>query len=106
MGVGLRGGIRKGLTMRRILRARGIPVGMALAAALAIASHGCAGGPGRRAPSPAQWQSRGSTLGSDLLRAPRGISIPPPSLGVDLVKYPGGAIPGAVERAALPVQPE
>ncbi|MFO0954818.1 MAG: hypothetical protein U0835_27385 [Isosphaeraceae bacterium] len=29
-----------------------------------------------------------STLGTDMLRAPRGVTIPPPSIGVDLVSYP------------------
>jgi hypothetical protein len=68
---------------------------------------GCAG---RQARSPesasaSSWRSRGSTLGSDLLRAPRGTTIGPPSLGVDLV---GPPVPArdAVERAAIPLRSE
>lgn len=30
--------------------------------------------------------SRSSTLGSDLRAVPRGVTVPPPSLGVDLVR--------------------
>ena len=41
------------------------------------AGAGCAGQ--RRQPA-------SSTLGTDLLRAPRGITIPPPSIGIDLVR--------------------
>jgi hypothetical protein len=77
------------------------------AAALTAISWGCAG-PDGRSPAPARprWQSRGSTLGSDLMQAPRGITIPPPSLGVDMVSKPGGSAVGAVQRAVLPVKSE
>ena len=90
--------------MRRNLQARWVPV----AVVLAVVVSGCRGGADRRAPAAAgRWQSQGSTLGSDLLRAPRGISIPATSMGVDLVRYPGDAARGSgtVERAALPAQP-
>jgi hypothetical protein len=61
-----------------------------------LASSGCSGR--ERRPKPPSWRSDFSTLGSDLLRAPRGQSIPPPSLGVDLVEFPT-EIPTAAARA-------
>ncbi len=48
--------------------------------ALILAMDAGAGCAGRRP------QSATSTLGTDLLRAPRGITIPPPSIGIDLVR--------------------
>jgi hypothetical protein len=45
---------------------------------------GCASGRDGQGPQ-RLYKSRGSTLGSDLWRAPRGATIPPPSIGVDLV---------------------
>lgn len=48
-----------------------------------------------------RW-SNTSTLGADLIQAPRGRTIPPPSLGVDLVDYRPNADSSALERAAGP----
>ena len=45
-------------------------------------------------------QSNPSTLGADLLKAPRGQTIPPPSLGVDLVDYRPNTDSSSLERAA------
>lgn len=64
------------------LRHRGIGL-VALAACLC--SAGCGGG--QRVRPTANWRSQGPTLGNDMLRAPRGITIPPTALGVDLVNY-------------------
>jgi hypothetical protein len=41
------------------------------------------------------YKSRGSTIGSDLWRAPRGATIPPPSIGVDLVNTNDRATSGS-----------
>ena len=51
-------------------------------AATAAISAGCARD---RGPIRADGFSRSSTLGSDLREVPRGVTVPPPSLGVDLV---------------------
>jgi hypothetical protein len=90
--------------IRRVLTIPSV-LGVALLAAVVAVALGCAGRPARSAAPAAPWRSRGSTLGSDLLRAPRGTTIGPPSIGIDLVGYPGHA-PGVVERAAIPPRSE
>ena len=64
-------------TRRTFVFRRRYVVWVFILAMAASVGAGCAGR--RRQPST-------STLGSDLLRAPRGITIPPPSIGVDLVR--------------------
>jgi hypothetical protein len=56
--------------------------------ALAAVSSGCAG-ERANARSREGSRSKSSTVGSDLRQAPAGTTIPPPSLGVDLVRYWG-----------------
>jgi hypothetical protein len=46
-----------------------------------------------------KWENN-STLGTNMLRAPKGQSIPPPSLGVDLVGYQASIAPSSLEHAA------
>ena len=61
--------------------------------ALAAWCSGCARGAQRpHAPRPG-FQAGASTLGADLRSAPRGDTIPPPSLGVDLVQFSGPVAP-------------
>jgi hypothetical protein len=64
------------------LGGRGACVVLFAAATIAAAGIGCAGDPG---PVRVNGFSRSSTLGSDLRKVPRGVTVPPPSLGVDLV---------------------
>ena len=54
-----------------------------IVAAIAAATPGCAND---RGPVRVHGLSRSSTVGSDLRRVPRGVTVPPPSLGVDLVR--------------------
>lgn len=76
-----------------------------LAWGLATTAAGCAGGAGRR-PSTRRWWPEwpNTTIGSDLRQAPPGVTIPPPSWGVDLVST-RSASGGQVERAVLPARP-
>ena len=60
--------------------------GIGLVAMVACLGVTACGG-GQRVRPIANWRSQGATLGSDMLRAPRGITIPPAGLGVDLVNY-------------------
>ena len=55
---------------------------------LSVHAAGCASR--RPIPGRAGWMSKGSPLGSDLRAAPRGVTIPAPSVGVDLVGYSEG----------------
>jgi hypothetical protein len=60
----------------------------AILVAFATVSVGCAED---RGPVRVNGFSRSSTLGSDLRAVPRGVTVPPPSLGVDLVRRPDPA---------------
>ena len=57
-------------------------------AVFATMAAGCAEG---RGPVRVNGFSRSSTLGSDLRAVPRGVTVPPPSIGVDLVRHPDTA---------------
>jgi hypothetical protein len=67
----------------------------------AVCGVGCAGGQRRGCP-PGPYQSDFPTVGSDLKCAPRGITIPPPGLGVDLVGHSRGVTSDPVIPASLP----
>ena len=56
-----------------------------ISAILITMSVGCAQDEG---PARVNGFSRSPTIGSDLREVPRGITIPPPGLGVDLVQSP------------------
>jgi hypothetical protein len=90
-------------TMSQTSGARRLLAALPVTGVVAATAVGCAGQP--RTPR-ADWQSSGSTIGSDLLRAPRGITIPPASLGIDISGGPGTRPAGAVDRAVLPARSE
>jgi hypothetical protein len=79
---------------------------LAVLAAMMLAATGCGGDPHGRWRPGLPWKSRGATLGNDLVRAPRGTTIEPPSLGVDIVHSPV-VNPGApLDQAAKPASSE
>jgi hypothetical protein len=73
-------------------RRRGRTISIVL---LALAASGCAShrGPGRRGDTMRPPSFAHPTVGADRRTIPRGRTIPPSGLGVDLVRLPAGGAP-------------
>ena len=63
------------------------PRALRAVALLAAVSAGAGCTKDRDSPAPVRDRLRSSTLGADLLRAPRGVPLPPAPFGVDLVNF-------------------